>query len=312
MRIGIVDCRRKTHAGSRCVVCRQRKVACNRQRPRCGLCVKYDFECEYKGRQQRPGLRAGYVSRLEEQLSMFPTDSPSVDPGRVCADPTELTGNVEARLRVVEGKLARGDTGEERHDASPAHSPVHVTPFRPRSCSPASASASSAAMPESRHHDVTNSMGRTPSFPPYGSGPDLPWDFVSPAVRGGSLDAPHATSHLFPEAAEIRSVWYRKYHPWFPILHETSFERASNAGQDSPQRLVYEAIVCILSCDARGLLQQREPPNEASRRMRDAVVQRAMQVNSLRSIQALLIVSIYYYTEANLTMFWNLLAVCKR
>ncbi|KAI8676433.1 C6 transcription factor [Fusarium sp. Ph1] len=51
-----------------CLVCRSRKVACDRQRPRCGLCAKHDFECQYKSRQYRLGLKAGYVSQLERQL----------------------------------------------------------------------------------------------------------------------------------------------------------------------------------------------------------------------------------------------------
>lgn len=61
---------------SRCLTCRQRKVACDRGRPQCGLCSRNGFECEYKSRQHRPGVRAGYVSRLEEQLRKGPLIDP--------------------------------------------------------------------------------------------------------------------------------------------------------------------------------------------------------------------------------------------
>lgn len=52
----------------RCLVCRQRKVACDRRKPRCGLCEKNNFDCEYKPRDHRPGLRAGYVTLLESRV----------------------------------------------------------------------------------------------------------------------------------------------------------------------------------------------------------------------------------------------------
>ncbi|KAJ5280287.1 hypothetical protein N7478_005659 [Penicillium angulare] len=51
-----------------CLVCRHRKVACDRRRPKCGLCEKSNFDCQYKARDHRPGLRAGYVSQLEKRV----------------------------------------------------------------------------------------------------------------------------------------------------------------------------------------------------------------------------------------------------
>ncbi|KAJ5108660.1 hypothetical protein N7456_005335 [Penicillium angulare] len=51
-----------------CMVCRHRKVACDRRRPKCGLCEKNNFDCQYKARDHRPGLRAGYVSQLEKRV----------------------------------------------------------------------------------------------------------------------------------------------------------------------------------------------------------------------------------------------------
>ncbi|KAJ5618228.1 hypothetical protein N7528_006871 [Penicillium herquei] len=51
-----------------CLVCRHRKVACDRQRPKCGLCEKNKFDCQYRAREHKPGLRAGYVSQLEKRV----------------------------------------------------------------------------------------------------------------------------------------------------------------------------------------------------------------------------------------------------
>lgn len=68
--------RQELTSDPRCLVCRQRKVACDRRRPRCALCSKNGFDCEYQSRQHRPGLRAGYVSRLESQLRMLDIPQP--------------------------------------------------------------------------------------------------------------------------------------------------------------------------------------------------------------------------------------------
>ncbi|KAF4481448.1 hypothetical protein CGGC5_v010472 [Colletotrichum fructicola Nara gc5] len=78
------------------------------------LACLYDFECVYKSRQQRPGLRAGYVSRLEQQLEAMqarleriedylmqgshnmpfniertPVSLPSADNGQLESDPSD-------------------------------------------------------------------------------------------------------------------------------------------------------------------------------------------------------------------------------
>ncbi|EXM18674.1 hypothetical protein V3481_014262 [Fusarium oxysporum f. sp. vasinfectum] len=94
-----------TEPRSACLVCRQRKVACDRQRPRCGLCSRNDFDCQYKARQHRPGLRAGYVASLESQLSQ-----------------------VEERLRKVEAQLERGSPARSSSALQPLPDSVAPTP----------------------------------------------------------------------------------------------------------------------------------------------------------------------------------------
>ena len=51
-----------------CLLCRHRKAKCDRRKPRCGLCIKNDMDCEYVVMQKKRGLRAGYVSELERRL----------------------------------------------------------------------------------------------------------------------------------------------------------------------------------------------------------------------------------------------------
>ncbi|KAF2731017.1 hypothetical protein EJ04DRAFT_554997 [Polyplosphaeria fusca] len=52
-----------------CLLCRQRKIKCNRRLPKCESCFRASVPCEYIKIKHKPGLRAGYVSELEERLS---------------------------------------------------------------------------------------------------------------------------------------------------------------------------------------------------------------------------------------------------
>ncbi|KAJ5098886.1 hypothetical protein N7532_005887 [Penicillium argentinense] len=84
-----------------CLVCRHRKVACDRRRPRCGLCDKNGFECEYKARDHRPGLRAGYVSQLEKRVEDLERKMEKVV-GRLSEEPSHTqteTNNVSSTIR---------------------------------------------------------------------------------------------------------------------------------------------------------------------------------------------------------------------
>lgn len=59
-----------------CTTCRSRKVACDRRKPKCGFCTSNQFECEYAA-ARRPGVRAGYISKLDRRLGMFSFSSVS-------------------------------------------------------------------------------------------------------------------------------------------------------------------------------------------------------------------------------------------
>ncbi|KAF2271170.1 hypothetical protein CC78DRAFT_13213 [Lojkania enalia] len=52
-----------------CILCRQRKIRCNRKLPKCESCTRAEVDCQYIRVKNKPGLRAGYVSELEERLA---------------------------------------------------------------------------------------------------------------------------------------------------------------------------------------------------------------------------------------------------
>lgn len=51
-----------------CFLCRQRKTKCDRNLPSCGFCLKAKVECQYVPKPKKRGLRAGYVSQLENRI----------------------------------------------------------------------------------------------------------------------------------------------------------------------------------------------------------------------------------------------------
>ncbi|OQU99770.1 Fungal Zn2-Cys6 binuclear cluster domain-containing protein [Cladophialophora immunda] len=51
-----------------CHLCRQRKTKCDRRLPNCSFCAKAKVRCQYVTKTKKRGLRAGYVSQLENRL----------------------------------------------------------------------------------------------------------------------------------------------------------------------------------------------------------------------------------------------------
>lgn len=275
-------------------MCRQRKVACDRRRPRCGLCSKNDFDCEYKSRQQRPGLRAGYVSRLETQLSKLTTLAPSQSAVRGCEvcslvsliSPRYSAENVEARLRKVEAQLERESHAHPRPiNHTDRGSTASASPLDGPMIDPDAWGPSPAEVDQTRSPSYLDSV-----------------DVVSQDIT--------ATPELLlaPTADKWLAIWVQKYQPWFPILHQGSMCGVSGS-VDPRYALAWKAVTAVV------VLSQEEPPHweqRAAEQMARDVVLQGLTVSSLQTVQALLIISNHYYANGNHTEFWNILAMCKK
>ncbi|SMQ47060.1 unnamed protein product [Zymoseptoria tritici ST99CH_3D1] len=117
-----------------CNACRHRKTACDRRQPKCGLCVKNYRECEYvtQGRQH-PGLRAGYVSRLEKRIDQLESRLVLLE-SRI-DNPASQSGNPATRRTVDSGtpeNLYTGASYDETpysyQDDQPSREASTVTP----------------------------------------------------------------------------------------------------------------------------------------------------------------------------------------
>lgn len=103
-------------------------------------------------------------------------------------------------------------------------------------------------------------------------------------------------------------IWFQNHHPYFPIIHEPSLRHVSDA--TSPRyELVWKAMT------AAAILDQQEIPQwerTIAEQARDQVLVHGMKISSLQSVQALLILSNHYYSQGDLTQFWNIMAICKK
>ncbi|KXT14314.1 hypothetical protein AC579_8409 [Pseudocercospora musae] len=118
-----------------------------------------------------------------------------------------------------------------------------------------------------------------------------------------------------PLVSEVIDVWFREYHPWFPILHQPTFVRIVNEAEIAiPQQR--ELVVLAITVATTGQMRDTPPDQVRASQWREelttSVLSRAVSKASLDSIQALLILSTLSYGEGRLMEAWNLLAVCRR
>lgn len=119
----------------------------------------------------------------------------------------------------------------------------------------------------------------------------------------------------FPIISELCTVWFENYHPWFPILHQPSLLEAVQASPDlesCDRTLVIKAIAATTMCHCQSYPTTTANRQEWADAFRESVLLEALGDWSLRSIQALLILSLIDSGSGRVTKFWSIMAVCKR
>ena len=113
---------------------------------------------------------------------------------------------------------------------------------------------------------------------------------------------------------DLCTQWFEKYHPWFPILHRIAFseELSKPCLFCSPQLIVFKAILAVIG-SSWGVPESKHPiAKQFDEMLRKEIILDAIDGSSLRSLQALLILTIMDYGNGKLSHVWNLLSVCKR
>lgn len=200
--------------------------------------------------KSRPGLRAGYVTTLEERLNKLENEVQMLKANRCPHAP------------ILEDHAEQSPTSSLEAN--------HETSQTPGSRSPPDAQTD------------------TPPFDPL---------------------SPHALD-------ELCTRWFEDYHPWFPILHQPSLIEALQTTPQLSHSPYHPVLLAIIT-----VTLEHNPPSPSLPRShladltstyRTQVLTHALSTLSLRSLQALLILSIHDLGAGRLKSHWNLLALAKR
>ncbi|KAK5162870.1 uncharacterized protein LTR77_011127 [Saxophila tyrrhenica] len=262
-----------------CNVCRRRKTACDRARPKCSLCTKNGLVCHYADKERHtPGLRAGYVQSLEQRID-----------------------GLESRLQRLESRVPTDGVTDPMQDATNSDGPEHVHHFYADG-RPSTQGSGYFAGPTERLEGASNHDEHSFNLDHIGD--------PSPQNTGTPTD-PLA----FPVVQELCTVWFQKYHRWLPILHRPTFMQTLESAERvrlSNYAPVVEAIVAITlphsNVISASALHQEHLRNQLS----SSVVLQCIDRQSAQSAQALLILSVFHYGEGNFTRSWNMLAMARR
>lgn len=119
----------------------------------------------------------------------------------------------------------------------------------------------------------------------------------------------------YPVLSDLCSIWFQKYHPWFPILHQPSLTASLQnlEGLETlNQYLLVKAICAVTLFHYESPLVGADELKQWSENLRNEVYSQSLAQINLQSVQALLIISNIEFGEGRFEQFWNLIALCKR
>lgn len=176
--------------------------------------------------------------------------------------------------------------------------------------------------PEDLERQMEDVLGRLSQSQP--SQPPTERDDLATTPSTGRLAPPlcvqnvESTSSPQPDTApmettaltyELQLVWLQKYQPWFPVMHHTSVSDAFVEAENGPG-LLQKAVKAVAIWDSPGIPLERK--QFLSESLRQEVIVNAMGSLHLRTVQALLTLSILFWGEGKWVQYSNLAAMCKR
>jgi len=135
-----------------------------------------------------------------------------------------------------------------------------------------------------------------------------------PSRRAASETSIEALLRL-PQIAQSCHVWFGKYHPWFPLLHQQALLQCLDNFIDiasTGRALVLQAIVAATLEFVDRVDATPNSSHSQGTKLKNAVVLAALNAPCLDSIQALLVVSMLQYGNGCTAEAGNLLAMCRK
>ncbi|KAM0327554.1 hypothetical protein ACHAQA_005845 [Verticillium albo-atrum] len=261
--------------GPACQSCRRKKAKCTRRQP-CSACVRYNVECLYDDRKNKPGLRTGAVENLSQRVATL--ESMFLGQGvlwqQVFNQLSSLSGQDESSpdrhskdsgLSLQECASHLKSTLSHLADAGPISSSSEIS----SSQWPPFLQNTENGPARSKDHSNGNACATCPTFPYQDATSLPPPDLVDSLVE----------------------IYFANLHPWIPMLHVREFrERMANPSERPQLRTVFQAIVSTcarFSDDPR--LGPPETKAQMAKKNRQAVIVESMESFSVENLQALII-----------------------
>ncbi|KAH8807804.1 fungal-specific transcription factor domain-containing protein [Xylogone sp. PMI_703] len=259
--------------GPACQSCRKKKAKCSRRQP-CSHCVRFGIDCVYDDKKMKPGLRTGAVENLSQRVVAL--ENMFLGQGILWQQVFRCLDSISTRTPTSpdspNGNAA--STGESLKDCA-AQLKATLTSISANGLY----SAGDPIVPIQQ-----NPLKRKR-------------DEIEPSEDGPAAlqpDIENASESLLPPDDLIDSlvdIYFRKIHPWIPILHANQF-RARMAKPQQRQKLntIFHAItsLCVrFSEDPR--LSNAAVRARYAKKCRETVILQSMESFSVENLQALVI-----------------------
>ncbi|PIA15381.1 hypothetical protein COEREDRAFT_82124 [Coemansia reversa NRRL 1564] len=310
--------------GMACRACRQRKIRCGGERPRCGYCIKKGYECvltphKKRGRPRKDAQKSQNIPSIVASTGKVGSIAipENVDVHKLWA---ELTGLQNLELPSDLATLA-ANAATQSQDTLPMTVPPQfdflgmaamqsLTPI-PQQLSSTVASgtfdngllASNYAFPHFDFGSPPQSAGVTSqptsvSLPPPPPPPDSLSSHRSTADDPGSLGQNVDSQNSILPISRILDEGIRAYfiyvHPWLPILHRPTFERQIADG--TVDKLLYYSVQAISSRFRGNGSEKGQKPYKRGRkyaRAARALLSKSLRTAELSTLQAVTILAQY-------------------
>ncbi|KAF2868703.1 fungal-specific transcription factor domain-containing protein [Massariosphaeria phaeospora] len=318
-----------------CETCKARKVRCDRSHPSCGWCLKNNSVCTYLPRK-KPGLRAGYGRELEARLGecspppdklesllhhqqhqitqlssnhlppvvTSPQDAPIFRAPPIVQTPHVPRPETALFIQKPAGfpsqnaiQPAFGNTMAERRQSGPvAGNGYHTGSEEP--------SLSGQQPLGGQHRDSYSHMAPSPFNADRFGQPPM-------ATVLGQADNDFPPYDLLYGLVDL---FFKHIYPWCPILHRQTTLNSlfGDSSLDEPDRIILHAIVATtlrFSTDQRLNPEKRGRYHQTSK---ERVLLYSIENSSVKSLQALVILSLDVVGCSNGPPGWNLLALITR
>ncbi|KAJ4358103.1 uncharacterized protein N0V89_002682 [Didymosphaeria variabile] len=314
--------KRKRPLSVSCEICKQRKVKCDRGQPSCGWCVKNHSGCIYLPRK-KPGLRAGYGRELESRLdkleSLLHQQQNQIN---------QLSSNqaTPAVTSPQAGPVFRSPTilQQTTHVPRPetalfiqkpgSFSTATATPLQPSFPGGISDARQAPSVGSSGYHnspeDAASNMSGMQQRDAFAFNNDR---FAPPSMAGalarGDQDFPP-----YDLLYGLVDLFFKHIYPWCPILHRQATLNSlfGDTSLEEADRILLHAMVATtlrFSTDPRLTAEKREHYHQNSK---EKVLLYGIQNSSVKSLQALVILSVDVVGCSNGPPGWNLLALITR